>query len=368
VQKGVSLLLLDYLIVTALLCVTDVTAWMHLKKVGDVADIPFRQHADSVNEELRYVPDFHDHPYALRRMPSDISLTSLATTVSRSVAAFPRSLESYGTRMPTYLGADASSSKRYSESFSSKVEDWSTDCWPSLPSIQPSSSVDSLQCPPSPMSVKTSTHSSQYVPPVPPIPPQFAISQPGSSTSPHPEYPRLHDRPHTATIHSPLSSQMSSLGFENMHSSLASKQPPNASNSTHRVSRTGSQRRPLPKLPTESGIRRTQSSTQLSIKSARESQMRMLPATPVIESYPGHERRATVAEGSSRLQVHAQAPHMTKASHDDLTQWFDALTDSERVQPTPLSETVVFGMPPPSYASIYFSQPAATNCIPTSST
>ncbi|KAF8812520.1 hypothetical protein BYT27DRAFT_6425026 [Phlegmacium glaucopus] len=299
--KGVSILLLDHLIVTALLCVTDVAAWMLLEKVDDVKDIPSRQGADSADEELHYVSKFHNHPYAmasgkLRRTPSDISLTSLATSVSRSVTAFPRSLEPYGTRTPTYLESDAS--KRYSEPFALPMEDWSRDYWPPLPSIKPSSSPEYSLSP----TVKTLIHSSQNIPPVPPIPSQFANVQPRASTSSQHEFPLLHDQPHTATIHSQLPSRKSSLGPEKRHSSFSSKQPPNVSNPTHPVNRSASQRRPLPKPPTESGICCMQSSTQLSVKLSRDShtrQIRSLPITPRIESYSSDKDRGSVAEGNT---------------------------------------------------------------------
>ena len=363
--QGVSLLLLDYLIVTALLSATDVTAWMHLKRV----DMAARQSVDSGDDS--YFLDLPNHPYGmaleeLRNTASEISLTSTFTDVPPSLTGFHRRLESYANRMPASIESDTLSSARCSFG-SMAIEEWSKDYWEFLHGIRPTSSTESLQCHTLP-----SGRGSQYIPPVPPLPSQFVKSLSGSragTSSSRRDLPCPPDQPRTPN-QSIFSSYVSPRGLEEGRSS---ERPLNSSRSTHVIKRSETLRRPLPKPPTESGIRRIQSSAQLTDRSSTKTharRMRSLPATPVmkssaVEPSSSVENRAAVAEGNSHL--HAQVPLMTKVSQDDFSKWVNVLTNPERALPSPpLSESVVFEMPPPSYASIYLAQRAKQHIIPTS--
>lgn len=389
--KGVSLLLLDYLIVTALLCVTDVSAWM---KFCDVM-----QAVKSGSQKLDYVPRFPDHPYArsLHSIPSGSSSTSSDTTVS-----VPPQSTSKLHHSRVLTESDSWYSKRHSAT--SVIEDGSKDYLAFLHSMSPSSSAEALQQsgPPSPVSARP-IHKS-------PVPFQPSQLRPRANTSsPHPEpSSRLPDQPHTTSIHSSplpsqpskpskstslshltrqshtmrihssLSSQQSPLGLEKKGNPPSSEQPPNVSKPTHTHCRSESFRRPLPKPPTPSGVRRIQSAkqstknspTNSSLTTSRTRHTRLLPPVPLIEASKLDESRATVSEENGRVQ-HAQSPPIAKASQENLSQRVDELTNPQRVlPPIPLPKTVVFDLPPPSYTSVYSSQRAQENrkSTPTSST
>jgi hypothetical protein len=370
--QGVSSLLLDYLIVTALLSVTDPLAWTLLEKVDGVQDMAAPHSADSGGQRLPYVPPFPDQSKGLLyRARSETSLTSLTTTLS----AFPQSLRCYDDGMPTCVEPDPSSClKRYSTSTS---EDWAKTFRASLYSNDPTASAEDVQhagALPYHRSVRTSSHSSRTVFPVPS--PQF--SEPptrpraGTSTS-HNERSYLLNQPHrisplniesreysasseqlpnvSNSTHSPSKFESHCpLGLEQEKGSTSSEQPPNNSTLAHGLRRSES-RRPLPKPPRVC----PQSSTPSFINSSTEGpkrNIRSLPATPIIEQ---DGRRTSALEGNSRLQPHARIPPMTAESQEDLTQWVHELTNPVRIlPPVPLSETVVLDMPPPAYDSIRF--------------
>jgi len=293
--RGVTFLLLDYLIVTALLCVTDVSAWMKLSNIAPWNDV-------------------HS-----------------------------------GQGMPT---SDASCSRWYTDT--PTIEDPpSTE---DVPAIE-DSSKDYL-----------ATKLTRTIPPVFSLLSQLArpsLGTSSTSSSPKPEISPTPDQPTTSSIHSLQPSQQSPL-----EALLSSEQPPNVSISSHTPSRSISSRRPLPKPPRESVLRRTQSSVPLPIDATGTSTgaYRSLPPTPLVEVLVPNEGSSPSSPSSSHSRVRFRSPPMTKASQEDLNQWVHGLTDAQRNLPrTPLPETVVFDMPPPSYCSIYYTQGSTKrNYIPTS--
>lgn len=355
--KGVSFLLLDYLIVTALLCVTDVSAWM---KLGDMQDMAPLNDTNS-GQELGDVPHFPNHSSAmssgeLRSVPSN---TSLPTTIS----GVPPS------RLYTAPTPEASSSRWYADTPIAEdpptMADSSKDYLTLLNDTKPNPTTEAVQD--SASDCHTSVRkrkSSRNIPSVLPLLSQ--LSRPTASTSslPKVDLSRPLNQPTKTNIHSP----QPSLALE----SFLSSEPPNFSKSS-RASRSVSYRRPLPKPPGESTPRRTQSSTPPPINSlATSSSFRSLPPTPTPASAPlvevsESDESTPLVSGHSRR--HPRSPPMTKASQEELTQWVHGLTDPQRaLPPTPLPETVVFDLPPPSYSSIYFAQGAKPDCIPTSNT
>lgn len=344
--QGVSFLLLDYLIVTALLSVTDVLAWM---KVGDAKGIVARHDASSGGQHLGYVPHFHDHS-------STVGSDELHDTLSE-ISTFPQSSSRpYDTGMQTFAEPSLWSSKLYSDT--SLVDNQPKDCLEH--SITPRSSTEGVQhsgVPPSRIHVGAQIDRSRNISPDPPLPSQYSGSS-RSKSSLHPELSRPPDRPHTKNVPSPLSMQHSPLGLGNTHGSLSSEELRNFSRSTHTLSRSESYNywRPLPKLPGESEVRRIQSLTQLAINSptinsSHTRNIRTLPAPPLVKVSEQDESRVTDLEDNKLY-----TPSVTKASQEDLIQWVHKLKDLQRILPSTPSETLVCDLPPPSYASINFTK------------
>ena len=361
--QGVSSLLLDYLIVTALLSVTDASAWTLLENVG-VQDMAAPHSADSGGQRLPYAPPFPDQSKGLYRARSETSLTSLATTLP----AFPQSSRCCDSGMPTCVEPDPSSClKRYS---TSTMEDWAKTYRASLYSNDPTASTEDVQHAgvlPYHRSVRTSSHSSHTVVPVPSPQLSEPPTRPRAGTSAsHNERSYLLDQPRrifplnieysasseqlpnvSNSIHSPSKFESHCpLGLEQEIGSTSSEQPLNNSTLAHCLRRSESHRRPLPKPP-----RVCPQSSTLSTEGPKRN-IRSLPATPIMEQ---DRRRTSVLEGNSRLQPRTRIPPMTAESQEDLTQWVHELTNPVRVlPPVPLSETVVLDVPPPAYDSIKF--------------
>lgn len=348
--KGVSLLLLDYLIVTALLCVTDVSAWMEFANMQNIA--PWND-ANS-GKELNNVPQSLDHSSAMSsELPSMPSNTSLPTTVS----SFPPSSGLHGTGMST---SDASCSRWYTDTplleEPPTIEDSSKEYLTLLYSPTSNSSSEAVGSSRSHMSA-----GKQNMPSVLPLLSQ--LSRPSASTSSLAESELLRplNQPTTTSLHSPKTSQQPPLRLEKIDSSE------NVSNPIQSPSRSMSYRRPLPKPPRESAPRRTQSSTPPPIDSPATSTrtFRSLP-TPLTEVLESNESRPSIP---GHARVHSRSPPMTKASQEELSQWVQGFTDPQRVlPPIPLPETVVFDLPPPSYSSIYITQDPKPDSISTSTT
>ena len=322
-----------------MLCVTDVSAWVD---VGAMQDIVPWSHTNS-GQEQGDISQFHDHSSAmssgkLGRKPSETSLVTSVSTFSQPPSRL------YSSGMPT---PDALRSMWYTDT--PTIQDSFKDCFAMLHSNRPNSSSGVVQHPGAPAShtpVKRPIHGLRNIPSD-----LSQLSRPSTGTSISsslfkPEIPRSLDHP-TTTFHSP---QQSPFGLDNKESS-PSEQLANGSESY---------RRPLPKPPKESSLRRTQSSSPSTATSTHA--LRLLPPTPLLEVSGLKESRIPVSGNS---HIHSQSPPMTKASQE-LTRWVHELTDPQ-LPSTPLP---VFDLPPPSYSSIYFAQPegAKSNYVTTPTT
>lgn len=286
-------------------------------------------------------------PGGLGSRPSEISLVN-------TVSAFPQPPSRLcGPGAPT---PDASRSMWYTETPTIK-----DSLKALLHSPTPNSSTEPVQYPGASASIKRPIHGLRNIPSVFPLLSQ--LSRPSTSTSPsassifkpeRPELSRSLDQPATTSIHS---SQQSPFGLDNKETS-PSEQLPNVSKSTDTPNGSESYRRPLPKPPRESALRRTQSSTPSTATSALT--FRSLPPTPLIEVSEPNESRPSVS-GNSRIH----SPPMKKETQE-LTRWVHELTDPQQVlSTTPSPGTEVFDLPPPSYTSIYFAQGDKPKCITT---
>jgi hypothetical protein len=173
--------------------------------------------------------------------------------------------------------------------------------------------------------VKGTIHASGNIPSVHPL-----LSRPSTSSS-----SELSRQSTTSSI-----PQQSPFGLDNKESL-----PPNVSKSIFNTPNGfEAHRRPLPKPPRESALRRTQSSSPSTTTSTRT--FRSLPPTPLLE--------VSEPEDSLVLGTHSGSPPMKKVTQD-LTGWVHELTDPQRVlsPSTPSPTAVVFDLPPPSYSSIY---------------
>ena len=316
--KGVSFLLLDYLIVTALLCVTDVSAWT---EVGAMQDIAFWNKTNS-GQELDVVSRFSDCSSVVwsRELHRKASETSLVTTVS----AYPQSPSRlHGSETPT---PEKSRSMWYTDTPTIK------DSFKAfLHSTLPNASTDSLLRPGSSAShtpAKRPIHGSRNKPSLLSRP-STSASCTSTSSSFKPELPHSLDQPTTTTnIHS---SQQPPFDLDNKES-LPSEQLPNDSKSSNTSNGSESYRRPLPKPPRESILRRTQSSIPSST-ATRSRSFRSLPPTPFLE----------LSEQDESNRIQSRSPPMKKVP-PELAQWL--------LLPNPSPASVAFDVPP-SYSSIY---------------
>ena len=302
------------------------------------------------DQELGDVSQFSDHSSSLwsgelGRKPSK---ASLASAFSQSPSRL------YSPGMPT---PDVSRSMWYTDT--PTIQDSFKDYLALLRSTAPNSSTEAVQHPRASAShtpIKRPIHGLRNMPSL--------LSRPSTSTStstssvPKPELSRSLD---LATTTSFLSPQQSPFGLKNKES-WRSEQSSNVSKSTNDPNGSESYRRPLPKPPRESALRRTQSSAPSTATSTRT--LRSLPPTPLLEVSEPNESRSAVSGDSD---MHSRSPPMTKASQE-LARWDHELTDPQRIPPTPLPGTMVLDLPPPSYSSIYFAQDAKPNCTTTPTT
>ena len=328
---------MDYLIVTALLCVTDVSAW---KEVDAIRDISFWNNTNS-RQELDVVSQFSDRSSALwsRELRKKASETSLVTTVSTCLQP-PSRL--YGAGMPT---PGSSRSMWYTDTPTIK------DSLKALLQSTPNSSTDAVQ---HPGALASHTPVKGPIPGLRSKPSLFSQpSRPSTSTSctsctstTSSFMPEPSELSRSLDHHLP---QQSPFGLDNKESS-SSEQQPNASQSTDTLNGSESYRRPLPKPPRELALRRTKSSIP-----SRTRTIRPLPPTPLLEVSEPNESRSSVLDDG---HIHSQSSPMKKVS-PELTQWV--------LSTTPSPATVVFDLPP-SYSSIYFAKDDKLNSITTPTT
>ena len=304
-------------------------------------DIAFWNNTNS-GQEIDTVSRFSDCSSVqwsreLHRKTSD---TSLATTVS----AFPQTLSrlsSSGTATQ-----DKSRSMWYNDTPTIK-----DSLKALLHSTTSNSSTEAdVQRPgasASHMPVKRPTHGFRNAPSL--------LSRPSTSTSTSslskPEQlSRSLDEPTTTSIHS---SQHPPSGLDNKETLPSEQLPDDSKSSDYTHDGSESHRRPLPKPPRESALRRTQSSAPSTATRSRT--FRSLPPTPLHELPEANESRTSVSGNS---HIHSQSPSMKKLP-PELTGWV--------LSSTPSPATVAFDLPP-SYSSIYSAQGDKPNSISTSTT
>ncbi|KAF8149491.1 hypothetical protein B0H34DRAFT_802474 [Crassisporium funariophilum] len=395
--QGVSVLLLDYLLVTALLMVTDIQDWMLVRKAeGTNLSIPYitalsGQGPSSVSDlpstsdpqwrKIMYgEPIYPKLSGELRNRTSETSLSMSPTT-----PGLPRTPTSAGTGMPTfpYVESDSSSSRPSSRkmTIASTLDDSDSDELSVEESRPPSPSAESMHYP----AGSAPTHlyiDPSFYPPVPPIPSQYAKSMNGRNFSSQPSTPispgfkAFRELPQPPKQHN-IPRPRSSPPLEGSHSVYEaypySPDAPSSSGSMRTsissLSRSASAaRRPLPHpppVPTINSanpmVRRAQSSNQLMInpslsKGTPPRPQRSLPPTPNHAHITAVEEEDPEDEGHLRVSQHSRQPPITKVSQEDLTQWVHTLTSPQRdLPPAPIPRTSIFDVPPPAYDTIHFS-------------
>ncbi|KAF9467465.1 hypothetical protein BDZ94DRAFT_1040410 [Collybia nuda] len=388
VHHGVSLLLLDYLLVTALLLVTDVQDWMLVKKFegrdselsplegdGAAALKSGLGHVSTSNLQWRKIM-FGEPLFPKRSSRSSMSSTSdivpRTPTSSEQMAKIVYGDPLYPTLSIRSTSPDISSSE-------SDNEDDHMFFSPAL-TRPPSPSAESVYYPSSAPTAPPHTHldPSFYIehdiPPVPPIPAQYGTpgagssrgssSRPSSSHStastrrlrelPIPPIPALVPRPRSTpprSMTSPGTSEERAVISIAHHSLPASRRLPDPSTRSF-TSPSTSQPRQLPRPPSPSDSDGYNLQRQAPLGRSRSQSVRSgekwnsqhgprsLPAPPTGSS-----------ASSNNVQDRRRRRRQTlKDPDDDLTRW---ITHPREYAPAPLSQTT-FDTPPPAYNSIDF--------------
>ncbi|KJA27603.1 hypothetical protein HYPSUDRAFT_34709 [Hypholoma sublateritium FD-334 SS-4] len=414
--KGVSVLLLDYIIVTALLLVTDLQEWMLVKRFEE----PTPSIPGSSSQPSNSVPELASTQ--LRKIIyGEPIFPKLLATDSRS----KHSSSSTGPMTPgppqTPTSATfGSSAIKYEESFYTSSRPSSP--MPGLPSIAGSrddvDNCESFVIPeiqastplaeslrfssrhPSHSHFDPSFYGSSEEPPVPSLPFKYSKSlrSLGNTSQPSTPLSQSFRREPFETpssdrsehhIPSPPEESIISAGSSQVPTTPAVRSPgmvrSERSNSVRSYS-SSIGRRPLPKPPQMAPMppkppvpRRVQSSMQLrnnatsspspppaTAQPARP--QRALPATPInspstsdTTSPPATSESstagATLLSPLSSEHAYGRNPPITKASQEDLTRWVHLLTAPQRdLPPAPLPSTSIYDVPPPAYDTINFSR------------
>lgn len=390
VHHSVSILLLDYLLVTSLLLVTDVQEWMVVKKHEDqVARISFPQ-ARASDEDTpitstsasQWRKIIYGEPLYPKRLshtaspppPDNASLTPTSPDQMAKII--------YGE--PIYPTLRRSSA----DMLGSGVSDGYSDDESSLPyrSRPASPSTESIFYPLTNSSAPSHTYldplfyHESNAPPVPPIPPRFVPSSgsrpstPVSTTSSGrirelPLVPQLPSRTRfsvrPATSHASLPSRGIEQPLTDSPSAFPSPLPGRQRPWEIPFDRIQSSR-PLPRTPSQGpiesstrvhAIRHVQSQTYLSPQRPREKrasqQYRSLPPTPSAAVVPP----VTPVEDAGAVQIVSQPQRRRRMQkdQDDDDAWMRSLTTSRARRPsTPEPAATVFDVPPPAYNSINF--------------
>lgn len=380
VHHGVSLLLLDYLLVTALFLVTDVQDWMLVKKFeGQVIDVPPSQGEDvsslrSAASSLQLRKIMLGEPL-YPKQSSLSSMSSLDVTPPTPTSSEQMAKIVYGDPLYPTLSLRSSSSD-ISSSESDKEPD--SVFFSSSPTGLPSPSGESIyppstaSTPPSHTYFDPSFYNDHDIPPVPRIPAQYdtpgagpsrgSTSRPSSSHSttssmrqlrelPMPPIPALVPRPRSTpprSMTSPGTSGERAAISPGHHSLPTPQRLPEPS-----TSRPTGRPRQLPRLPSSSqsdGYNPHSQTTILgrarsqSVRSSKRSSQwpRTLPAPPIGSSTSGND-----------TQNHSPSRRALKEAEDDLSSWVHSLTHPREFPHVPLPQAT-FDVPPPAYNSINF--------------
>lgn len=411
--QGVSVLLLDYIIVTALLLVTDLQEWMLIKEINDakITESSASGAQASSSFTLASAPKHRKNVYGEPVFPNLLTTEARSKHSSSSTGpmtpGFPETPTSHIVAASvynyeeSYYPSPPASPKPGLSSIIGSIDDSMDRESFTIPDIRSSSPLaESLR-----FSSRRPSHShfdpSFYGSQIPPVPSHpFLHSNPlqdntNISQAPQHSTPLFHsygrERFHTAVSDGSerfvlVEDNAAQVGHNRISPEAKGMVRSERSNSVRSYASSGG-RRPLPKLPpvplvapSTLAARRVQSSTQLrsdvtmassSSSSQPASQIRTgpqrsLPRTPGITIPNGVARSSTTSntEASplrsphSLEQTHSRMPPITKASQEDLTNWVHLLTNPQRdLPPAPLPSTSIFDVPPPAYESINFSPP-----------
>ncbi|KAF8971220.1 hypothetical protein BDZ97DRAFT_2054927 [Flammula alnicola] len=393
--QGVSLLLLDYVLVTGLLLVTDPQDWMLVQEFeeGQSLTIP---NPDRLG--ISSAPDLPltSDPQLRKIMYGEPIYPKLSGTESRSkhsssstpptTPGLPRTPTS---SMPifTFPESESSSSRPATPKSTLASVIGSDDNFDSfsIPETRTSSplpeSIYFSSAAPSHTYADPSFYRSQTRPPVPPLPLQYATAFNGRNFSSQPSTPvsagfrNFRQLPHTPpadTIPRPRTSppeEQPSLDMTAQRSSHQSRaeRPSSIRSHTSNFSTSTTAAPPISASPPVA--RRVQSSSQLRsdtplsppTKAAPPRPQRSLPPTPGVGVVGNNNNtQSSEAEANTHLQVeqqHSRQPPITKASQEDLTNWVHLLTNPGRdLPPAPLPSSSIFDAPPPAYDTITFSR------------
>ncbi|KAF9568187.1 hypothetical protein CPC08DRAFT_718829 [Agrocybe pediades] len=411
--KGVSVLLLDYLLITAMLLVTDLQEWMLVRKADGQSVTTDTEPGPSFAPEVpfRSDPKFRKFMYGEPIFPklSGEGSTKAPSVKSRSKspvgsARRPSTPRTPDSGMPRFAypesdglsSPDASGSReRYASMTDSEDEEDDLDTF-SLVETRSTSAIDNYHfsaAEPSHNYLDATFSSSEELPPVPPLPLQYAksfrnfSSQPSTPISgtfapsreplllPSADFisrPRSSPPLESSVVGSSRDSRQYSDSLEHprVHSIARSESVMSQNSSMSRPSSSAA-RRPLPRPPPVPPInsspppaRRVQSSSQLANYPAfpkdhpTSRTQRSLPPTPGIIASPTSTSSPTNLHAGTLDTVHSRLPPITKVSQEDLTNYVHTLTSPQRdLPPQPLPSTSIYDVPPPSYNSIAFDNP-----------
>lgn len=394
VHHGVSLLLLDYLLVTALLLVTDVQDWMLVKKFeGQVIDILPLQGDDvsslrpaTSNLQLRKImfgEPLYPKRSSLSSMSSTLDMTPPTPTSSEQMAKIVYGDPLYPTLSLRSSSPDLSSSG--SDNEHDRMYFSSSRTRPPSPSAESIYYPSTVSIAPSHTYLDPSFYSEHNIPPVPRIPAQYgtpgagpsrgSTSRPSSSHSstsstrrlrelPVPPIPALVPRPRSTpprSMTSPgTSGELAAISIGH-HSLPAPRRLPEPS-----TSRPTGQPRQLPQPPSPSQsdgynphrqapiLGRARSQSVRSSKRSSQYGPRTLPAPPIGSSTSGND-----------TQNHSPSRRALKEAEDEMSSWLHSLTHPREFAQVPLPRAT-FDVPPPAYNSINFQTAVDLPNIPTS--
>ncbi|KIM45506.1 hypothetical protein M413DRAFT_442171 [Hebeloma cylindrosporum] len=404
VYQGVSVLLLDYVLVTALLLVTDLQEWMVVRKYegnglhlsgssgqgsSSMPDLPST--SDPKFRKIMFGEPIY--PKIAANAESRPRLSDGSSSLSPTTPGFPRTPTSGAVSIPD-TDLDPSPSRAASPKTtmapmvpsSDDDDDDDDDEGESFDDARPPSVIaESLHysaAAPSHTHIDPSFYGDSQRHPVPQIPPQFK-SLNGRAFSSQPSTPiSMTFRPIRELPNPPPESplQDSEDGQFARSNSISNSIRSDKSD----LSRTGSPsiRRPLPLPPPVPPIspdaplaRRVQSSNQLrndasfAALTSSPRPLRSLPPTPSVartnvpptppvpEPVPEEQTHAESDGGFVRVSHHSRQPPITKASQEDLRNWVHVLTNPQRdLPPAPLPSSSIYDVPPPAYSTIDFSR------------
>lgn len=326
VHRGVSILLLDYLLVTSLLLLTDAQEWMRVS--GDDTSPPTTAASPSQPHWKKFI---FGQPLFPRRASSPAITSSLSEETG---------LYSSPTLVSSFIDIRAGEPDTTGQE--SDIEE--PDQTPTRPTSPSSKSVTTNPNAPSHSYLDPMFYTSSDAPPVPPLPEKYLgavrLSTPNSpsSTSPRRTMRTLPQTPPTrARSMSTPSQEVPPQIRSNDIVSSDSVARPRPVRPVVRTQSIGSRRLPVPPTPTTPSSSATPIQTSFREKRSSAYGRRSLPPTPIsapVLTFPHGDRLTQTT---------------TKDSHDELLEWTGGLQDGHTRQPT-------VEIPPPAYNTINFSK------------